>query len=339
MAKRKNQKASVLKNTEKKTSIKRDLFLVLLSVIGTAVFSIFTTLYLSHHQQPSILVERAFYATDIEEGGGGNIPGISKIKVTNNNLSTVHNLVIPISKDAYKGDPTIIVDMFSKYSIEDNPYYALVNVTTLPPSKHVIITICGVYNDIVSSELKKSAEINSDTTTLTLNDTLINLPFLGTISADEGPVIKFAVVETKDILDQELKDGFVVNRFLGFSIAPEDSVLSEFVPVKLKESTYDANTPQTFVNDKQFMPGFNSLLVVLGARNEQGSRVSYVSGFDSLEIASRGKKGYLFTMYDDLMHFYYPGYHSTLSFNVRVSGEDSPHKITVSSDGGLTKDK
>lgn len=333
MGKRNKNQSKLRDKEETKSSIRKDIALVLLSVIATSILSVMTTLYVARYQQPSIVVERAFYVAGVKPGK--SLPGISKINIKNDNLTTIHNLMIPISKDAYSKDPTIVVDIFTKYSIEDNPYYALVNIVSLPPKKHCVITVFGIYNDLVSNEIAKNSEIHGDKATAILDATVINLPFLGSISAEEGITIKFGVVDMKNVLEQELKDGFVVNRFLGFSIAEANDLENppETFDVKLKESTYDANRPKTFINDKEFIPGFNSVLVVLGARNEKGNRVSYVNGFDWLELDARGKKGRLHALYHDLMHFYYPGYHSNLSVSVLIEGEADAHRLILSSDG------
>jgi hypothetical protein len=323
--------------SETKSSLKKEITLILLSIIGTAIFTVITTLYVARYQQPSISIERSFYIAGVRPAK--DIPAISKIKITNENLTTIHNLSIPVSKDAYSREPVITVDTFSKYTLEETPFYTTVNIASLPPNKHTIITAFGIYNDLVSTEIGKNTVIKGDVAEADFPDRLVNLPFLGTISADEGVTMKFKQVDMKEFLEQELKDGYVVNRFIGFGIRPvdtEDDGSPDIIDVTLKPGNYYANSPKTFMNEKEFVPGFNSELVVLGAKDQQGKKIPYVQGIDALSF-NFPKKVSLSVLYFDIMDFYYPNYHSTLNLRIFSEKENKPHDVTVSSRNGTKR--
>jgi hypothetical protein len=315
------------KGFDEKKGLRKEIGLIILTVLLTAILTILTTLYVSRYQHPSISIQRA---TTVSWDGPEKL-SVSKIVLTNTNLTTIHNLKIPISNDAFVSEPTIVVDTFTKSSIEHTSYHSTIVISSLSANNHAIITIFGVLTNSVSVTITdddltiENAQVKAD------GPKVANVPFIGSIRADEGFSTSTTQVKMREILMQEIADSYVVNRFIAYAIGEaveSENTRIEIIPEsKLFKISDKPQGVQPFTHEGSYLPGFNSELVVLGARDENGNIVGAITGFDRVEFSGKEKKGRLFIKYIDLMQYYFENYDSELT--LEITTEDLPNSANT----------
>ena len=338
MDKKKKKAPTTAHTTEATKSIRKDIVLILVSATVTAILSVTTTILLNRYNSPKLIIDRAFFVPYIEPEV--SLPSVSKIRITNDGSTTIHNLSIPISKDAFSREPSITVDLFTKYTIEDYPYYSIVNIPSLAPSGHTVITVFGICIESISEQIAKNYALVEDRPIGALPigkppDWLIGLPFLGTLSADEGPTTKIRNVEAEEILKQEIQDGFIANRFVFFTLRPEGQKANhtnDLVNVVLAEASSETNPPKMFKKGDRFIPKFNTVLVPLCAKNEKGSKINYTQSFGTFAMENQSSvTKNIMLYYFDILTFYDPDYSSIIYIKPPNGGRE----VAISSTKGI----
>lgn len=285
------------------------LFFVLI-VIGAFV--------VSNWLHPPVRLEIRRSATIVDVRVRETLPAVTKFKVINNSDVVIHHLKVSIPTDIYVKQAAIVVNSLLKHSLEETPDVSYIQIEALPPGEFFVVTVFGVFNRTMSAGI-----LNGSETTVNNLAQLSHKSHLASISdvrSDERLWVQYNDVSAKEILDEEVGEGFAVHRFVVFSVnqnqnGKESIEAPDLVDVRVAPSEQAAIATQLFVNNQPVAPTSESPIVVLGAQDNSNHRIPYLSRGYSLSFKS-DHEGEIFILYCDVLCFFYPNYTSTISLKM-----------------------